>query len=291
MSTMGIKEFQVTIDGNTVSGRVAEPDDMSASDSPVIVAIHGGTYFSKYFDIENHSLLQLAAARNVPVIAIDRPAYGTSTPLPDAPDLLHQNALYLNEIIPSVVAELLPGPTSVFLIGHSMGGAIAITIASLRPEWLTGIAASGIGTIPPPELAGTFAQLPLEPLVTLPTEMKDAVMFGPAGSMADEMPAASHAADTTVPLSELFDVVSGWIQRFPDLADAVVVPVHYRQAEFDKLWVTDKAIVDAFGQAFRQSARVDAQITAGAGHCIDFHNASKQFQNEQLDFALSSESR
>ena len=286
---MASREFQLSFEGNSCSGRIAEPE--VRSNSPVVVAIHGGTYFSKYFDIENYSLLQLGIDQGLSVIAIDRPGYGQTTPLPDSPDLLHQNALYLNTIIPRVVAELTPGRTPVFLIGHSMGGAIAITIASFRPEWLSGIAVSGIGTIVPPELPGVFAELPLEDLVTLPVEMKDAVMFGPEGSMTDDMPEASHEANTTVPLSELFDVTSGWVDRFPELAKVVAVPVHYRQAEFDHLWVTDPSTVEVFSQSFRQSARVDAGITSGAGHCIDFHRMAKSFQTQQLDFARNCISR
>jgi pimeloyl-ACP methyl ester carboxylesterase len=287
MSASGVEEFELSLDGNTISGRLARPRERNGTDE-LIVAIHGGTYYSKYFDVEHHSLLERGLARGVPIVAIDRPSYGKSTALPDAPDLLHQNGLHLNEIIPRVVSELFPGETEVFVIGHSMGGVVAITIASLRPEWLSGIAVSGIGTVVPPDLPGVFAQLPMtEPLVLLPSDMKDSVMFGPEGSMAPEMPEASHAADTTVPLAELFDVISGWVQRFPELAEAVEVPVHYRQAEFDHLWLTDATTVDAFSQAFRRSGRVDSQITPGAGHCIDFHKASHEFQIEQLEFARS----
>jgi pimeloyl-ACP methyl ester carboxylesterase len=287
---MPITEVQLSIAGDTYSGRMAVPES-PAPGAPVVVALHGGTYFSKYFDIEGHSLLDLGLARNQPIIAIDRPGYAGSTPLPDAPDLLHQNALKLHDVIPAVVAELAPAASGTFLIGHSMGGLIAITIAAEQPDWLLGIAASGIGTIVPDGLGDTFAQLPLQDLVTLPEPMKDGVMFGPAETMDPTMPAASHAADTTVPLSELMDVVSGWVERFPSLAAQVTVPVHYRQAEFDHLWVTDPGIVDEFGRAFKGSARVDAQIMPGAGHCIDFHLVSRQFQTEQLDFAAACRAR
>jgi pimeloyl-ACP methyl ester carboxylesterase len=287
---MPITEFQLSIGNGTYSGRMAVPES-PPTDTPVIVALHGGTYFSKYFDIEGHSLLELALARNVAIIALDRPGYAASTPLADAPDLLHQNALQLHEVVPAVVAELAPGASGVFLIGHSMGGLIAITIAGQQPDWLLGIAVSGIGTVVPEGLGDTFAQLPLEALVTLPVEMKDAVMFGPADTMDATMPEASHAADTTVPLSELMDVVSGWVERFPAIAAQVSVPVHYRQAEFDHLWVTDEGTVGDFGRAFTGSARVDARITPGAGHCIDFHNVSMQFQTEQLEFAATCQAR
>jgi pimeloyl-ACP methyl ester carboxylesterase len=287
---MAITEFQLAIGSDTYSGRLAVPES-ARSDAPVIVGLHGGTYFSKYFDIERHSLLELALTRDVTIIALDRPGYAASTPLPDAPDLLHQNALRLHDVIPAVVAQLAPGSSGTFLIGHSMGGLIAITIAGQRPDWLVGIAVSGIGTVVPEGLGDSFAQLPLEPLVTLPVEMKDAVMFGPPDTMDASMPEASHAADTTVPLSELMDVVSGWVERFPSIAAQVAVPVHYRQAEFDHLWVTDEGTVGDFGRAFTGSARVDAQITPGAGHCIDFHLVSKQFQTEQLEFAASCNAR
>jgi pimeloyl-ACP methyl ester carboxylesterase len=284
---MGIQEFELSIDGATCSGRLAQPEVTGDRRPPVVVAIHGGTYFSKYFDVPNHSLLEVAMEENVATIAVDRPGYGQSAALPDAPDLLHQNALYLNEIIPQVVSELIPGEGPVFLIGHSMGGAIAITIASFQPEWLRGIAISGIGTIVPPELPNVFAELPFEPLVTLPTDMKDSVMFGPKESMTDEMPAASHVANTTVPLSELLDVISGWVDRFAGLAETVEVPVHYRQAEFDHLWTTDSAVVNDFADSFKRAPKVDAQIWPGVGHCIDFHKASRAFQSNQLAFARS----
>jgi pimeloyl-ACP methyl ester carboxylesterase len=284
---MGIREFQLSIDGTSCSGRLSQPEGSSDLKAPVVVAIHGGTYYSKYFDVPRYSLLEVAENEGMATIAIDRPGYGQSNPLPDAPDLLHQNALYLHGIIPRVVAELTPGDAPIFLIGHSMGGAIAITIASLQPEWLGGIAISGIGTVVPPELPNVFANLPFEEMITLPAEMKDSVMFGPEASMTDEMPGASHVANTTVPLSELMDVISGWVDRFSGLADAVEVPVHYRQAEFDQLWVTDSSTVNEFTQSFRRSEKVDAQIWPGVGHCIDFHKASREFQSRQLAFARS----
>lgn len=282
---MGIREFQLSIDGTTCSGRLSQSEGTNPLKNPIVVAIHGGTYYSKYFDVPNYSLLEVAEKEGLVAIAIDRPGYGESDPLPDTPDLLHQNALYLHDIIPRVVAELTSGEAPIFLIGHSMGGAIAITIASLQPEWLGGIAISGIGTVVPPELPSVFANLPLEPLVTLPSNMKDSVMFGPPASLADEMPLASHVANTTVPLSELFDVTSGWVDRFSGLAGTVEVPVHYRQAEFDHLWVTDSSTVNDFAKSFQRSNEVDAQIWPGVGHCIDFHKASMEFQSQQLAFA------
>ena len=44
--------------------------------APLIVAIHGGTYTSAYFDVPGYSLLDRADASGVPIIAPDRPGYG-----------------------------------------------------------------------------------------------------------------------------------------------------------------------------------------------------------------------
>jgi hypothetical protein len=40
-----------------------------------VVAIHGGTYTSAYFDLLGRSLLDAAEANSIPIIAIDRSGY------------------------------------------------------------------------------------------------------------------------------------------------------------------------------------------------------------------------
>jgi len=100
------------------------------------------------------------------------------------------------------------------------------------------------------------------------------------------MPAASHAADATVPRSELTDITGGWKDRVAALAAAVAVPVHYRQGEHEKLWLNGGDIPERFGQLFSRSPAVDCAMVANAGHCIDFHHAGAAFQDAQLTFAV-----
>jgi len=71
-----------------------------------------------------------------------------------------------------------------------------------------------------------------------------------------------------------------------ELAAKVTAPVHYRQGEFDKLWITNEDEVIQFGKAFSGSPSVDARLLASAGHCIDFHRVGVGFQLEQIGFAL-----
>ena len=68
----------VSIDAGTMklSGRFLP----AANGDPraLLVAIHGGTYTSKYFDTPSSSLLELCASLGYSILALDRPGYGSA---------------------------------------------------------------------------------------------------------------------------------------------------------------------------------------------------------------------
>jgi pimeloyl-ACP methyl ester carboxylesterase len=259
-----------------------------AADYPLVVALHGGTYTSAYFDVPGYSLLARAESLGIPVVAIDRPGYGSSTPLaPD--DATHdRNAECLDAAIGALWQQHGAGARGVVLIGHSIGGAIATLIATRQPAWpLLGLAVSGVGLNTMPGDAEAWAQLPNTPTVTLPPPLKDIKMFGAPDTFDAGAPAASRCADAPAPRRELIAIVSVWHQRVHQVASRVTVPLHYRQAAQDQLWVVNAAEVAGFGAAFKRSPRVDTAIVAAAGHCIDFHRRGAAFQLEQLAFAMA----
>ena len=54
----------------------------------LLVAVHGGTYTSKYFDTSPSLLLEFCASLGVySILAIDRPGYGAATSIPFGPTL------------------------------------------------------------------------------------------------------------------------------------------------------------------------------------------------------------
>ena len=63
-----------------------------AGDVPLIIAVHGGTYTSEYFDIPGHSLLDQAAALGIPIVAVDRPGYRGSSPVEQSDSIILKNA-------------------------------------------------------------------------------------------------------------------------------------------------------------------------------------------------------
>ncbi len=274
--------------GMTLTGKrrlLAGPP--ATKDVPLIIALHGGTYSSTYFDIPGYSLLDRAAAAGIPIIALDRPGYVGSTPLAPEDATILKNAAVLDQAIGELWQATGTGTAGVVLIGHSIGGAIVTAIAANHPTWpLLGMAISGCLLKVPTDSREQWRALPNIPMIDLPVGMKDQVMFGPAGSYDDGMPARSHPANTLVPRAELIDITTTWIEQVRSVAAQVRVPVYSRQGQFDHLWITDAQQVSEFGAAFTASPWVDAQLTPFAGHCIDFHRQGAGFQLGQVAFAL-----
>jgi pimeloyl-ACP methyl ester carboxylesterase len=277
------RSFTIEVAGRTLSGKAAVPAD-GGSDLPVVVALHGGSYSSEYFDVPGYSLLDRAGARGVAVVAVDRPGYGRSTPLTGTTDSIAATATVLLETIPGLLAALELDGRPVVLLGHSIGGAMALAMAAHDEGRLfSGLAISGVGERTLDASREAFGSFPRESVVDLPPEAKDGAMFGPPAGLGADMPAASRVADAPAPAAELVDINVLWHDRFPELAARVRIPVHARQAEFDALWT--KTGVDSFVGHFVASPHVDAAEVPGVGHCIDLHLAGAALQDQQLDFA------
>lgn len=293
MSNSATEEILHTVTGAgpaqnmAFSGRGHVSDDATRPDTPLVIAVPGGTYTARYFDTPGHSLLERAGAVGVPILAIDRPGYRDSTPVEHGESIILANAEVLNHLVGELWEKFGAGRSGVVLIGHSIGGAVVTAMAAGRPAWpLLGIAVSGCLLQVPSESRAAWDALPDIDMVELPSPMKDFVMFGPEWTYSDRMPTASHLADAPVPRAELLDITGGWINRVKSIAAEINVPVHARQGEFDKLWITDEEQVAGFGASFTASPSVDAQLVRSSGHCIDFHRAGAAFQLEQLAFAL-----
>jgi pimeloyl-ACP methyl ester carboxylesterase len=270
------------------SGCKRLPDAPARADTPLVIAVPGGTYTSIYFDVPGYSMLDRAAAVGVPIFAIDRPGYRGSTSVEPGESIILANAEVLDQLVAELWDEHGAGASGVVLIGHSIGGAVVTAMAARQPSWpLLGIAVSGCLLQVPGESRAAWDALPDAETVELPSPMKDFVMFGPEWTYREGMPAASHIADSPVPKAELLDITGGWIERVRSVAGQVTVPVHARQGEFDRLWITDEQQVTGFGAAFTAAPTVDAKLVRSSGHCIDFHRAAAAFHLEQLAFALA----
>ncbi len=267
---------------STAPGNAGSPMDL-----PLIVALHGGTYTSAYFDLPNYSLLDRAAALGIPILAVDRPGYEGSPALYGEDASIQGHARFLTDALQEAFVKYGSATKGIVLIGHSIGAAIATSIAAEPGDLpILGLAISGVGLHTPEALATQFAASPEAHTMDFPVPLKDQVMFGPEGSFHPGMPQASHPANGPALRREVLDINLVWPRDVRKIASTVTVPVHYRQAEGDRLWIVNDEEVHSFAAAFTHSPRVDAALLRNTGHCMDFHRIAAALQVQQLGFAL-----
>ncbi|MFR9725467.1 alpha/beta hydrolase [Streptomyces sp. MS19] len=118
---------------------------------PLIAALHGGTYSAQYFDVGGGSagsFLDAATAHGHRVVAFDRPGYGGSTPLEPDANTFSRHAGLLGGAVAQASARF--GAEGVLLVGHSIGGMLALMIAAAGPGLpLIGVSATGMGAVMP----------------------------------------------------------------------------------------------------------------------------------------------
>lgn len=272
---------------HTARGTVTGIEQEGGPGLPLLVCIPGGSYNSHYFDVPGHSLLEAAHRAGFSVVALDRPGYQGSDPV-EGEVTFAKNAVVLDAAIAELWKRYSATTTGVVVIGHSMGGAIAIHIASHKHSWpLLGISATSIHTEAPEQVTQAWNSIPADATIPFSKEQRIQFMYGPEGSYDPVVVDDAEVSADMIPVAELLEVVGRWTTDFPSLAAEVTVPVHYALAEHEALWISTDANVAAFGNAFTASPQVTAERVSGAGHNLDHHHNSADIHARQLEFARS----
>jgi pimeloyl-ACP methyl ester carboxylesterase len=255
---------------------------------PLLVALHGGAYTHKYFAVAGSSagsFIDIATRNGFSVLAIDRPGYGASALIPEEQNTFGNQAAILDEALAALVAEVQIN--GVVVVGHSIGGMIALEIAARRPAWnLIGVSVTGMGArIPRDGAAEAIASLPYTGVVDLPLEERERLWYGPAGSYTHKAVSAARDSYAPAPMVELVAAPQWAARRLPVVAAAINVPVHHALAEFDALWDSSPAARDQFLKAFSFDLAVQSQIVPGVGHSIEHHLIGASVAYNQLAFA------
>ena len=257
-------------------------------DTPLLVCLPGGGYTARYFDVPGFSLLDVTEANGFTAIALDRPGYGGSDPLPAGERTFARNAEVLDEAIAALWADGGAGHPGVVIISHSIGSAVAVHIAAGQPAWpLLGIALQGVNTLSPDQVVGAWHSMPRGVPVQFSAEQRRVFMYGPDGTFAPDAVGRAEISADACPIEELLEIVGEWPRTAADLAGQVRVPVQYVLAEHEALWCADQSRVDAFAGMFTSAPRVDAALAHGVGHNIDHHYLGRALQLQQLAFALT----
>jgi pimeloyl-ACP methyl ester carboxylesterase len=277
-----------TDDGVRITAHVSPPAEPSA-DLPLIVALHGGTYTSDYFRIAGGplgSFVDIARRNGFTILSVDRPGYGGSDLIPEETNTFSEQARILDDAI-TAFQEHIPTNSGAVLVGHSIGGMVALEIAARPTTWpLVGAAVSGMGArVPVGGAAEKLGSLPLEGVVDLPVPEREQLWYGPAGSVTEEAKQKARTSFAPAPMVELTYASTWAATRLTDVAPQIRVPVHHAMAEFDALWDPSPEARLLFLSAFKPTQRVHSEIVAGVGHCIDHHRLGAALHLRQLAFA------
>lgn len=278
LTDTAVQPISVEAAGITLSGRAAHPAGASRG---LIVAVHGGTYDSGYYDVGPDSLLALGPRLDYTVVALDRPGYGAATDVDDS----HKTFAGQTAVLAAAVDELTArygGPVA--LVGHSIGGMTVLRTAAAMAVPPAAVEVSGLGEVWQPGLREMWSSLIGEaPSVSLPPEGHAQVMLGDEGTYADD--AAGIDADLLrpLPMPELTDVVA-WSEQLPDVGAAISSPISLTLAAQDRIWQSDDAARDSLARHFTASPRVQVTLFEQAGHSIELHRRARAYTLGQLAF-------
>jgi pimeloyl-ACP methyl ester carboxylesterase len=266
-----------------VSGRLFRPE--VPCDLPLLVCIHGGGSNGRYFQLKGRSLADMAIARGFPVLLIDRPGHAGNPAFAGSSPIANS--------VPAIrcfIDEVRAGPASpdaarsVVVIGHSIGGAVALHLAADRAEWpLLGIAVSGIGDVSP----AAVRAMPLPaytPDFAPPSAFAEAIFHDPARTLDWKALASLRTATEPWRTAEVTEIVNDWPAQWSSVARAIDVPVHLRLAEHDRIWETGETAVARMAAAITRSPRIDAGLLLDGGHLYEAHRNGRSLIEAQLDF-------
>lgn len=270
--------ISIETSAGTLTGRTTGPQHQP---SGLVVAIHGGTYDSSYYDTGADSLLELGGALGLCVVAIDRPGYGGATGFDPSHLAFAAQADLLVEAIQRLTEQIDPVRGTV-LVGHSIGGMIATHVAAQSLPGVRGLEVSGLGIHWQPGMLEMWSSfLSDAPSISVPPEPHAGVMFGPEGTYQPERRELDAELVRPMPMPELQSVVR-WADDFPAVAAEVRVPVSISFAEHDNIWATDEASRAAAGALFTGAPTTDVSLLRGAGHCSELHRPARAYALRQL---------
>lgn len=273
-----------TLSGHRYNPETSSPAYAALDDSrrPLLVAIHGGTYSSTYFDADTkHTAVLCSKGLGVPVVAIDRPLYQETSsfyPLPEGKTYHEGLAVHLHKhILPTIWKEYGQGCSSMVLHCHSLAVPSQVIVAGWHAQErargetpaypLSGLTVSGFGSQNTSTIVEQRKDAP--EYINIPPEVKDNQMFEP-GTVDPAIYKQSERLNNRMPYAELGDYGAVWAgDKWRVLCGAVEVPVMIGIAERDALWAGTEEHVREFAGGFSSSERVDASLVRGAPHCIE----------------------
>ncbi|KAL4965461.1 alpha/beta hydrolase [Aspergillus stella-maris] len=256
-------------------------------DLPLIVLLHGGGTTPAYFDNSVVSVVKDLNNLGHNVLNISRPGYG-GTPVPKTTTPFKDSIPAFTEFINKVYTDLTnitqiePG---IILIGHSIGGSLALSVAHEAKDSLPIVGVSVMGSLPSKEPLDLFPGLENENgpdaenprYITEPSAENIRRFMGEVEWLHPEALSEGVVSAVFEPgiKSELREYLSPATNSY--LLDTVLpnitVPVQFLAAEVDIIWDNEeqgRPIFDDLVKRFTSALRIDAAILPRGGHNYEF---------------------
>lgn len=290
-----VHEVRLVANDVTVLGRFSP---VEGSRGPLLVGIHGIGYDARYFDAQGMSVHDRAAAVGLSMLSITRPGYPASQESARVQPSFAESARIVSEAIGSFWTTHRLDSPGIVLLGHSVGGAVAIHLAAHAGShptdvtWpLLGTAVSGIGHVPAAFAVSRFASAPRDLALTLPFATARSAFYGPADTLPHDVEEILMDLLVPFPSADAVEVNSRWQSDFADVAHDVRVPIHITLAANDPLWVVNRAGLDEMAAAFTNSPSVTTAIVDNVGHNIEHHLGGSEYFRHVHDFVLACTTR
>ena len=280
----GVAPFTLESGGIRLTGLEARSSQPARG---LVVALHGGGYDCRYWHREGFeagSLLLLGAQLGFDVIAFDRPGYAGSALDSRQGRTLDEQA----ELLFGAIAK--ENPSILFLIGHSMGGILALDMAARDgPVCLGGIDVSGVplrfGTERQEAVGAIAARLkgagethaPVGPM-----EVRRDIFFSDAAHFDPRLvggPETGHP----IPLVE-FDEALLAPERLPELMPQIAVPVQWTVAAHEKTSEAGREILAVAESLLSGSRHMRTALQSNSGHNISLHHVARAYHLRAFAF-------
>ena len=274
----------VSIDAGTMklSGRFLPATN--GDPRALLVAIHGGTYTSKYFDTPSSSLLDFCASLGYSILALDRPGYGSAASVPVEQLSFDDQASVLRRAFEVIWNDYGQRSAGMFVIGHSIGAMIALLAVVDSHEHLLGMNMTGAGGLYNEQTKVAFASLVTDaPTVMMDIAIKVMAMYGPEWSYLKEQAQYDPERDVPTAARELGEAQT-WGARMPQVAARVRFPIQFIVPEYDHIWRADAEALGPVAAMFSSAPFVDVGVQRMAGHSAELHILARAFYLKILSF-------
>ncbi|MDF8335757.1 alpha/beta hydrolase [Novosphingobium cyanobacteriorum] len=253
----------------------------------LVIALHGGGYDANYWHVGDQydgSLLRLGAGLGFDVLALDRPGYGASSGVSPGGFTLEQQADILFALLDSINDD-----RPVYLVGHSMGGILAVMMAADdRGARLSGIDVSGVPLHYPPDMRKQLA-LSLEgdagsigtSAPPSPERLRE-MFYGPDDSF-DPALAALVDGKNVAPLAEVRNAANA-PDVLPPLMRDVRVPVQWTIAEHERSSTGGKDMLNFVASNLPECPHLATFWQKQSGHNISIHHVGLAYHLRALAF-------